>query len=73
MREIPVPTPKDDEVLIKVEYTGANYIDNCEYRLGVEVWGGGERGFGRSGAGGGICRVEGDGGWELSVEEGWAA
>jgi len=30
MREIPVPTPKADEVLIKIEWTGANYIDNCE-------------------------------------------
>lgn len=29
MRDIPVPQPKDDEVLIKVEWTGANYIDNC--------------------------------------------
>lgn len=29
LRDIPVPTPKDDEVLIKVEWTGANYIDNC--------------------------------------------
>ncbi|BEI93233.1 uncharacterized protein CcaverHIS019_0508610 [Cutaneotrichosporon cavernicola] len=28
MREVPVPTPKDDELLIKVEWTGANYIDN---------------------------------------------
>lgn len=29
MREVPVPSPKDDELLIKVEWTGANYIDNC--------------------------------------------
>ncbi|RSH83205.1 uncharacterized protein EHS24_006869 [Apiotrichum porosum] len=28
LRDIPVPTPKDDEVLIKIEWTGANYIDN---------------------------------------------
>lgn len=31
MREIPVPTPKEGEVLLKVEWTGANYIDNCEF------------------------------------------
>lgn len=30
MREVPVPQPKEGEVLIKVEWTGANYIDNCE-------------------------------------------
>lgn len=30
MREIPVPQPKEGEVLLKVEWTGANYIDNCE-------------------------------------------
>lgn len=28
LRDVPVPKPKDDEVLIKVEWTGANYIDN---------------------------------------------
>lgn len=30
MRDVPVPEPKDGEVLLKVEWTGANYIDNCE-------------------------------------------
>lgn len=34
MRDVPVPTPKDGEVLLKVEWTGANFIDNCE--LGSE-------------------------------------
>jgi len=34
LNEIPVPTPKADEVLIKVEWTGANFIDNY-YRSGL--------------------------------------
>ncbi|TYJ52548.1 hypothetical protein B9479_006837 [Cryptococcus floricola] len=34
LREIPVPTPKDDEVLIKVQWSGVNYIDNY-FRSGV--------------------------------------
>ncbi|KAL7422161.1 NADPH:quinone reductase [Cryptotrichosporon argae] len=34
LREVPVPQPKDDEVLIKVEWTGANYIDNYR-RVGL--------------------------------------
>ncbi|KAL1411184.1 NADPH:quinone reductase [Vanrija albida] len=28
LAEVPVPTPKADEVLLKVEWTGANFIDN---------------------------------------------
>ncbi|AAW41486.1 conserved hypothetical protein [Cryptococcus deneoformans JEC21] len=34
LREIPVPTPNPDEVLIKVQYTGVNYIDTY-YRSGL--------------------------------------
>ena len=32
MEEVPVPTPGEGQALIKVLYTGANYIDNCESR-----------------------------------------
>ncbi|WVN85189.1 uncharacterized protein L203_100334 [Cryptococcus depauperatus CBS 7841] len=34
LREIPVPTPKPDEVLIKVQWTGLNYIDHY-FRTGI--------------------------------------
>jgi len=34
LRDIPVPTPKEDEVLIKVEWSGVNYIDNY-FRSGL--------------------------------------
>ncbi|WWC85262.1 uncharacterized protein L201_000124 [Kwoniella dendrophila CBS 6074] len=34
LREIPTPVPKDDELLIKVEWTGVNYIDNY-FRSGL--------------------------------------
>ncbi|KAK8869993.1 hypothetical protein IAR55_000563 [Kwoniella newhampshirensis] len=34
LREIPVPTPKEDEVLIKVQWSGVNYIDNY-FRTGL--------------------------------------
>ncbi|WWD15729.1 hypothetical protein CI109_100151 [Kwoniella shandongensis] len=34
LREIPVPTPKEDEVLVKVQWTGVNYIDNY-FRQGL--------------------------------------
>ncbi|OCF38778.1 NADPH2:quinone reductase [Kwoniella heveanensis CBS 569] len=34
LREIPVPQPKDNEVLIKVQWTGVNYID-IYFRTGL--------------------------------------
>ncbi|WVR04998.1 hypothetical protein IAU60_002010 [Kwoniella sp. DSM 27419] len=34
LREIPVPQPKEDEVLIKVQWTGLNYID-IYFRTGL--------------------------------------
>ncbi|WWC69660.1 uncharacterized protein I206_103603 [Kwoniella pini CBS 10737] len=34
LREIPTPVPKDNEVLIKVQWTGVNFIDNY-FRTGL--------------------------------------